>query len=149
MGGLEEQLLSASGKLQRGMRCLANVCKGPSSPVIERARCEYGASYLKAAVSHMRAVNWIMTANSIDRMPQTFLDRCTLVELPQPSVFQLAAKGRELLGAAMPNADVKGASHVLARQLSTANNHGKSMQLRRLKRLVDKLAEMQNRSRLH
>ena len=73
----------------------------------------------------MPAVNWIMTANTIDRMPQAFLDRCTLVELPEPSVSQLAAEGRELLGAAMPDADVKGASHVLARQLSTANNHGK------------------------
>jgi ATP-dependent Lon protease len=30
----------------------------------------------------MRAVNWIMTTNSIDHMPQAFLDRCTLVRLP-------------------------------------------------------------------
>jgi hypothetical protein len=97
----------------------------------------------------MRAVNWIMTTNSIDHMPQAFLDRCTLVELPEPSVSQLAAKGRELLGAAMPKADVKGSSHVLARQLSTANNHVKGMSLRGLKRLVDKLVEMQNRPRLH
>lgn len=80
----------------------------------------------------MRAVNWIMTANTIDHMPQAFLDRCTLVELPEPSVSQLAAKGLELLGAAMPDADVKGASHVLARQLSTANNHGTAMSVRGL-----------------
>ncbi|UWR27934.1 hypothetical protein K3757_08355 [Sulfitobacter sp. S223] len=100
-------------------------------------------------MSHMRAVNWIMTANTIDRMPQAFLDRCTLVELTEPSVSQLAAKGRELLGAAMPDADVKGTSHVLARPLSTANNHGKSLSLRGLKRLGDKLVEMQDRPRLH
>jgi hypothetical protein len=48
----------------------------------------------------------------------------------------------------MPDADVKEWSDVLARQLSTANNHGKAMSLRGLKRLVDKLVEMQNRPRL-
>jgi hypothetical protein len=95
----------------------------------------------------MRAVNWIRTTNTIDHMPQTFLAHRTLVELPEPRVSLLAANGREVLGAAMPDTDVKGWSDLLARQLNVANRHGQGMSLRGLKRLVDKLVEMQNRPR--
>ena len=73
-----------------------------------------------------------------------------LVELAELSVPQFTAKGRELLGVAIPNTDAKGWSDALQHQLQRVTaKRGQGMSLRGLKRLVDKLAEMQNRPKLH
>jgi hypothetical protein len=97
----------------------------------------------------MRAVNWVMTTNTVDHIPQAFLDRCKLVELPEPSLSQLVIKGREMLGSAMPKADVEAWSGALESQLHVMSRQGQGMSLRKLKRLTSKLVEMRNRPQLH
>ncbi|MFT5799042.1 MAG: hypothetical protein ACI84R_003111 [Candidatus Azotimanducaceae bacterium] len=92
----------------------------------------------------MRAVNWVMTTNTIDHMPQAFLDRCKLVELPEPSINHLTSKGHALLHAAMPSVDANVWAEVLDKQLHRMSRQGQNMSFRKLKRLVDKLTTAQN-----
>ena len=92
----------------------------------------------------MRAVNWVMTTNMIEHMPQAFLDRCKLVELPEPSINHLTSKDHALLHAAMPREDANAWSEVLDKQLYKMSKQGQNMSLRKLKRLVDRLTPAQN-----
>lgn len=92
----------------------------------------------------MRAVNWVMTTNTIEHMPQAFLDRCKLVELPEPSINHLTSKGHALLHAALDREDANTWSEVLDMQLHKMSRQGRNMSLRKLKRLVDKLTAAQN-----
>lgn len=97
----------------------------------------------------MRAVNWVMTTNSIDHMPQAFLDRCKLIELPEPTVDQLITKGLDLLRATIPPEDANAWGRVLENQLRTMSGKGQAMSLRKLRRLVERLTEAYYRPHLH
>ena len=85
-----------------------------------------------------------MTTNTVDHMPQAFLDSCKLVELPESSINHLTSKGHALLHAAMPRVDANVWAEVLDKQLHRMSKQGQTMSLRKLKRLVDRLTAAQN-----
>ena len=45
----------------------------------------------------LTGVSWVMTTNSLDRMPTAFLDRCKVVQLGYPTLEQLTDVGRNLI----------------------------------------------------
>ncbi|AML52998.1 hypothetical protein [Falsihalocynthiibacter arcticus] len=53
---------------------------------------------------NLTGVRWIITTNSIDRMPTAFLDRCKIIRLETPSFDHQASTGTRLLRDSLPEA---------------------------------------------
>jgi hypothetical protein len=51
---------------------------------------------------NLSAVSWIMTTNSVDHMPQAFLDRCMVIEIGDPTLEHLVFAGKSMIAARLP-----------------------------------------------
>lgn len=83
----------------------------------------------------MSRVNWIMTTNSLDGMPEAFLDRVRVVRLPDPTPEQVALAGRRMIKDRIADPDDREmAEAALSRLLGDL---GRGVSLRTASRAVD------------
>ena len=92
----------------------------------------------------MSRVNWVMTTNSIDRMPTAFLDRCKVIHLDDPKPEHLLMVARRRLTTLVDPEDIEPLTALIARQLDGPRRHS----LRSLGRIIDKISAGLNAPRL-
>jgi hypothetical protein len=93
----------------------------------------------------LTGVSWIMTSNSIDRLPAAFLDRCKVVEVGYPTPDQLVHVGRHMMRTRLP-ADMWNIGEDAISQAIFARPSPTS--LRMLERMSDSIADVLLRPRL-
>jgi len=86
-------------------------------------------------------VSWIMTTNSIDRMPTAFLDRCKVIRLESPSFDHLAAAGTRLLRDRLPDHLHDLGGELLIDGLHRLEKNHARVSLRQIERMVETLVE--------
>lgn len=86
-------------------------------------------------------VSWIMTTNSIDRMPAAILDRCKVIRLEPPNFNHLAAAGRQLLRDSLPEDQRDLAGELLNEGLRRLGQRNVRISLRQLERMVETVIE--------
>jgi len=86
-------------------------------------------------------VSWIMTTNSVDRMPAAFLDRCKIIRLETPSFDHLAAAGRQLLRDSLPEDQRELGNALLREALHKLGKKHVRVSLRQLERMAETVVE--------
>ncbi len=89
----------------------------------------------------LTGVSWIMTTNSIDRMPAAFLDRCKVIRLETPSYDQLATVGAHLLRDFLPEDQHDLGSELLNEGLRRLERKRAHASLRQVERMVETVVE--------
>ncbi len=93
-------------------------------------------------------VSWVMTTNSIDHLPDAFLDRCKLVRLAGPTMDQLMHVGREMIAARLPDALWETGREAIENGLRNCSAQHSRISLRMVERMADSITEMLSRPRL-
>lgn len=89
----------------------------------------------------LTGVSWIMTTNSIDRMPAAFLDRCKIIRLDTPSFDHLARAGALLLRDHLPDHQHDIGIELLNEGLRRLEKRHARMSLRQVERMVETVVE--------
>lgn len=89
----------------------------------------------------LTGVSWIMTTNSIDRMPAAFLDRCKIIRLETPSFDHLAAAGCQLLRDRLPDDLHDLGGELLNEGLRKLEKKHVRVSLRQVERMVETVVE--------
>ncbi|WP_376870191.1 AAA family ATPase [Albirhodobacter sp. R86504] len=86
-------------------------------------------------------VSWIMTTNSIDRMPAAFLDRCKIIRLETPGFDHLASAGCRLLHDSLPEDQRDLGVALLREALHKLGKKHMRVSLRQVERMVETVVE--------
>lgn len=97
----------------------------------------------------LTAVSWIMTTNSIDHLPDAFLDRCKVVEPGRPTEDQLLEAGQRMIAARVDEDRHEVATGLLRESLQGRLRHHARVSLRGVERLVEQVQEAVNKPRLN
>lgn len=97
---------------------------------------------------NLTGVSWIMTTNSIERMPAAFLDRCKVIRLETPSFHHLAAAGTCLLHNRLPEGQRDLGGELLHDALIRLGEKHVRVSLRHVERMVDTVVEGLSRPKL-
>ncbi|MDO5648007.1 AAA family ATPase [Paracoccus sp. (in: a-proteobacteria)] len=90
----------------------------------------------------MSSVNWVMTTNSTAALSQALLDRCTLIELRDPTTEELACVARKHIRASLPD-DMHGIANDLVRgALRQRQAACKRTSLRQLARMIQAVTDL-------
>lgn len=96
----------------------------------------------------LTAVSWVMTTNSIDRMPPAFLDRCKVVQLGDLTLEQLKDVGRSMMAARLPEDLLHAGQSAIENGLYRLSSGHRRISLRMVERMADSISEILNRPRL-
>lgn len=96
----------------------------------------------------LSGVSWVMTTNSIDHLPDAFLDRCKVVELGRPTEEQIVDVGQRMITARLDGEWRDLAAGLLRKNLQDRARHA-SISLRGVERLVERIQEAVSRPRLN
>ncbi|MCV2894514.1 AAA family ATPase [Lentibacter sp. XHP0401] len=96
----------------------------------------------------LSAVSWIMTSNSLDGIPASFLDRCKVVRLGDPTPEQLMVIGRNMISRRLPESLRDAGQEAIETGLRRWSSQGTRISLRMLERMADSISEILNRPRL-
>lgn len=98
----------------------------------------------------LTGISWVMTTNSVNGVPEAFLDRCVVVDLPAPTMKQVIERGREMLTERLGDAEtLEFAQDILAGEIRSRMNRSSHTSLRVLERMVFAIIEVLNRPMLH
>lgn len=96
----------------------------------------------------LTAVSWVMTTNSLDRIPTAFLDRCKVVSLEYPSLEQLIVIGRNMIYQRLPETLQDAGQEAIEDGLQRWFSQHRRVSLRMVERMADRISEILNRPRL-
>jgi ATP-dependent Lon protease len=86
-------------------------------------------------------VSWIMTTNSIERMPAAFLDRCKIIRLESPGFDHLATAGARLFHNRLPDHQHDLGGELLNEGLRKLGQKHARVSLRQVERMVETVVE--------
>ena len=85
-------------------------------------------------------VSWVMTANSLDRVPGALLDRCRVVTLEGPAPAELEIAAARMIAAKAPDPDLADLLATLVSETIRQRAHAhRRTSLRHLDRIIDRL----------
>jgi ATP-dependent Lon protease len=90
---------------------------------------------------NLTGVSWVMTTNSIDRMPSAFLDRCKVIRLETPRFDHLACAGCRLLHDSLPEDQRDLGDALLREALQKLRKKHVRVSLRQVERMVESVIE--------
>ena len=96
----------------------------------------------------LTGVSWVMTTNSLDRMPSAFLDRCKVVRLGDPTLEQLMVIGRDMISQRLPDTLQDAGQEAIVDGLQQWSSQHRRVSLRMVERMADRISEILNRPRL-
>lgn len=96
----------------------------------------------------LSGVSWVMTTNSIDRMPAAFLDRCRVVRVDGPNPEQLKALAGPLVARLVASDDEDIILTIVHQMLDRSFRRCETVSMRRLSRFIEDAARIETRPRL-
>ncbi|WP_405402602.1 AAA family ATPase [Paracoccus sp. Ld10] len=88
----------------------------------------------------LRRVSWIMTTNSLDRVPAPLIDRCQVIRLPDPTPADLEVAASRMIGERTKDPDLRQVLEALVGEtLRQRRKTGRRTSLRQLERMVARL----------
>lgn len=138
---IPEQITTSKGSALPGAY---EVLKGMIEPASAKM---WNCPYYQVPID-LTGVSWIMTTNSVNRMPAAFLDRCKVVRLDNPTLDHLMEAGRVMITKRLPQQLWDVGYEAIENGLRKWASQHTRISLRMVERMSDSITEVLNRPRL-